>query len=245
MTVPLLLPLLIFIAALLYASVGHGGASAYLAIMALLEIAPDQARPIALALNLVVSALALWRFARVGAFDLRLFASVAVGAVPLAFVGGLVHVPPAVYRPLLGIVLLASAGVLLVQGRALAEDAVTPPPARVAVPVGATLGLLAGLTGTGGGIFLSPVMLFARWAEARTVAGVAAAFIFVNSAAGLAGSALRLGNLPPAMPWLVLAAASGGLLGSSLSAGRWPRAVLVRLLGVVLIVASAKLVFGG
>lgn len=239
---PLLIALLFLLAATLYAAVGHGGASAYLAIMVLLGFAPAEMRGIALLLNLFVSALAFWQFRRTGAFDLRLFALFAVAAVPMAFVGGALAIDATLYRRLLGAVLLLSAAALLLRPR-VGDGGVRAPRAIVAVPVGGALGLIAGMTGTGGGIFLSPLLILTRWGEARTVAGVSAAFIFCNSAAGLLGQGAALAALPAVTPLYVAAVVIGGLIGSRISARHLPRTALIRLLGVVLIVAGAKLVW--
>lgn len=226
--------------AALYSAVGHGGASAYLAIMALAGFAPEDMRPIALVLNLIVSSIGLWRYRSVGAFDLRMFALFAVSSIPMAYVGGLAHLPPETYEKLLGGVLLASAAVFFVRPMVGMRE-VRAPMATMALPVGGALGLLAGLTGTGGGIFLSPLILLMRWAEPRKTAGIAAAFIFVNSAAGLAGKLSVVRDLPDAMPLYAAAVLIGGLVGSYLGAVRLPRSALIRLLGVVLTLAGVKL----
>lgn len=148
------------LAAMLYSSVGHGGASAYLAIMALAGIAPTTMRPTALALNLVVSAIALTNYYRAGHFDRRLFLVVALPAVPLAFVGGMAQLPDELYRPIVGLVLLLAAMQFAWKPyRSMRER----PHLMVLMAAGGALGLLAGLTGTGGGIFLSPLLLLTGW----------------------------------------------------------------------------------
>ena len=237
---PVLFACLLLAAAALYAAVGHGGASAYLALMALAGFAPEQMRPLALVLNLFVSAIAFIQFRRTGAFDLRLFALFAVAAIPMAYLGGSIDLGGTWHRRLLGAVLIASAAALAFRPR-LAETESTPPGPAIALPTGGALGLIAGLTGTGGGIFLSPLLVLMRWAEARTVAGISAAFIFCNSAAGLLGQGAQLGSLPPETPLYVGAVVVGGLLGSGLSATWLPRVALVRLLALVLVIAGAKL----
>ncbi len=238
------LPLLLFLAALLYSSVGHGGASAYLAIMALIGMAPEEMRITALVLNLFVSAIGVWRFSRVGAFNLRLFAIFALASIPMAYIGGRIPMSPDYYRPLVGLVLIASAVLLLWRVQQIANRELHTPQLGLAVPAGGGLGLLAGLTGTGGGIFLSPLILLAGWEEARKTAGIAAAFIFVNSAAGLLGQYHGLAKLPDNIGWLITAVAIGGFIGSSLSASRLPRTALLRLLAIVLVIAGGKLLVG-
>lgn len=231
------------LAAALYSSVGHGGASAYLALMALFGVAPEVMRPTALALNLVVAGFGTLRFVRAGQFNLRLFLSFAVTAIPFAFIGGGIHLDPAIYRPLVGIVLWLAA--LRMFWRPVPTAAREPkvPPLWLTLPAGAGLGLLAGLTGTGGGIFLSPLILVFAWEEPRKTSGVAAAFILANSIAGLAGNFASLQQLPPEMPILVSAAGIGALLGVWLGVSKLPRPWLLRLLGLVLAIAGYKLIF--
>lgn len=235
--------LLMGLAAALYSAVGHGGASAYLAIMALFAVAPEMMRPTALALNLVVSGFAAWRYFRGGQFNSGLFLAFAVTAVPMAFLGGRIELPAEIYRPLVGAVLWLAAIRFLWRPARLAERTVRPPRLVIALPTGAGLGFLAGLTGTGGGIFLSPLILLFRWEAPRRTSGVAAAFIFVNSAAGLAGNVTAFKAIPAAIPWFAAAVAAGALAGTWLGIERLPRPQLLQVLGVVLIIAGAKLIF--
>jgi uncharacterized membrane protein YfcA len=231
----------ITLVAALYASVGHGGASGYLAVMALLGVAPASMKPAALALNILVSSMATVAFFRAGAFSWRLFWPFAVVSIPAAYAGGLVAATVWIYRPLLGLVLLYSAAYSLRRAVSSPVAAATPPALRVALPVGAGLGLLSGLTGVGGGIFLSPLMLLMRWADPKTISAVAAPFILVNSIAGLTGVLSRGATLPASLPLWLAAAALGGGLGSLLGSRRMaPRAILYAL-AVVLAVAGGKL----
>jgi uncharacterized protein len=234
---------LMAIAAALYSSVGHGGASAYLAIMALFSVAPEVMRPTALALNLVVASFAAARFALRGQTNYRLLAAFAVTAVPAAYLGGGIKLPPEYYRPLLGIVLALAAVRLFWQPERLDNREVKPPSLFVALPAGAALGLLAGLSGTGGGIFLSPLIILMGWENARRTAGVSALFILLNSAAGLLGNLASVRQLPPELPWLALAVFLGGLAGTWLGVSRLPRHRLLQMLAVVLAIASYKLLF--
>ena len=235
--------LLMGLAAALYSTVGHGGASAYLAIMALFSVAPETMRPTALALNLIVAGLGAWRYGRAGQVDWRLLAAFVATAAPAAFVGGAIAVPPEVYRPLVGALLWAAAVRLFWQPARLAAREPQPPALAVALPVGAGLGLLAGLTGTGGGIFLSPLIILFGWADARKTSGIAAGFIFLNSAAGLAGNFASVQTLPAELPWLAGAVALGALAGTWLGSARLPKPRLLQGLGVVLLIAGAKLIF--
>ena len=234
---------LMAIAAALYSSVGHGGASAYLAIMALFSVAPDTMRPTALALNIVVATFAAARFALKGQTNWRLLASFAVTAVPAAFFGGGVELAPEIYRPLVAIVLLAAAARLFWQPERLVERPVHSPSLAATLPAGATLGLLAGLTGTGGGIFLSPLIILFGWEDARKTSGIAAAFIVLNSAAGLLGNLASVEHLPAELPILVASVFGGALLGTWLGVSRLPRHRLLQGLAVVLVIAALKLLF--
>lgn len=236
----LLLAAGIFLAALLYSSVGHGGASAYLAAMALAGVAPAVMRPTALVLNLLVAAIAAIQFARAGHFSWRLFWPFALGSVPLAFVGGSIALPAAVYKQILGTVLLFAAARLLVVSRT-GRPARSPMPIWLGVLVGALLGLLSGLTGVGGGIFLSPILMVGRWAEPKPTAAVSAAFIWVNSAAGLAGQLASVTMIPAGVGFWGAAAIAGGLLGSTIASRKLPGMVLRYLLAVVLVVAGVKM----
>lgn len=232
---------LMAIAAALYTSVGHGGASAYLAIMALCGVSAVTMKPTALVLNLIVAGLATVQYLRAGQFNGRLFAAFAVAAIPMAFVGGRIELPEETYRPLLGLALAAAAVRLLIPSQEMAEREPRPPAMWIALPTGALLGLLAGLTGTGGGIFLSPLILLFGWETPRRTSGVAALFILVNSAAGLAGNLSSLRALPAELPWFAAAVVAGALVGTWLGVTRLPRQRLLQALGVVLVVASGKL----
>lgn len=235
--------LLFALGAALYSSVGHGGASAYIAAMALFSIAPETMKPTALALNLLVAGFGAFRYWSRGLTNGRLVLAFALTAMPAAFVGGGIHLPAIYYKPLVGSLLWLAAARLLWQPTFLAERAVQAPALLVTLPAGAVLGLLAGLTGTGGGIFLSPLIILNAWEEPRHTSGVVAAFIFLNSVAGLAGNAASVGHLPHQLPIFLGAVAGGALLGTWLGVERLPRAWLLRALGLVLLVAGAKLLF--
>lgn len=238
-----LLVILFALGAALYSSVGHGGASAYIAAMALFSIAPETMKPTALALNLLVAGFGAWRYWRRGLTNWKLVLAFALTATPAAFIGGGLHLPVIYYKPLVGILLWAAAARLLWQPTWLAQRAVHEPSYLVTLPTGAVLGLLAGLTGTGGGIFLSPLVILNAWEEPRRTSGVVAAFIFLNSVAGLAGNAAAVGHLPPQLPIFLVSVMAGALLGTWLGVERLPRPWLLRMLGIVLLVAGAKLLF--
>ena len=238
-----IIALLMGLAAALYSTVGHGGASAYLAIMALFSVAPDTMRPTALALNLLVAGLASWRYWRAGQTNLKLLLMFAATAVPAAFIGGGIKLPPDVYRLLVGALLWVAAVRLFWHPALLAGREPRPVSMRVALPVGALLGLLAGLTGTGGGIFLSPLIILFGWEDARRTSGVAAGFILLNSIAGLSGNIASLRALPSELPWFAVAVVLGAIVGTWLGAGRLPKPRLLQGLGLVLVIAGAKLIF--
>jgi uncharacterized membrane protein YfcA len=239
----LVLAALVFAAALLYSMVGHAGASGYLAAMALCGVSAAVMKPTALVLNLIVATVASIQFARARCFAWDRFWPFAIGSVPLAFVGGGLVLPGAVYRRLVGLVLLFAAWRLFRHARLSAASAPVPVWLWAALPLGGAIGLLSGLTGVGGGIFLSPLLLLTRWADARTTAGVSAVFILVNSAAGLLGHAASVRLLPAGLPALAGAALAGGLLGSTLGSRRLPNVTLRRLLALVLVVAAVKMIF--
>jgi uncharacterized membrane protein YfcA len=233
---------LFFVAATLYASVGHAGASAYLAAMALVGVSAAVMRPTALVLNLFVATIVVVRFARAGHLPWRQLAPLVIGSIPAAFVGGTIDLPGEVYRPLVAIVLLAGAWRLATARTGDADDG-TGIPFAAGVAAGAAIGMLAGLTGTGGGIFLTPLLVLAAWTGTRDAAGLSGAFILANSVSGLAGLLSNGITLPPELPLWVGAVLAGGLIGSWLGAARFSILGLRRVLAAVLVLAAAKLVF--
>ena len=237
------LPVMIFLAAILYSSVGHAGASGYLAAMALFGVAPMVMKPSALALNILVASIATYRFYRAGSFSWKIFWPFAVASIPLAFVGGALAIPDPLYKKILGGVLWVAAWRLWLRDRAFTQEEVRPLPTVPAIGIGAGMGLLSGLTGVGGGIFLSPLLWFTRWAEPRTIAGVSAAFILVNSIAGMLGLLSKPVEWPFALPIWAVSAVAGGTVGSRLGSRRLGTTALKYLLAVVLIIAGAKLLF--
>ena len=235
----LIIAVFIFAAALLYSSVGHGGASAYLAVMALAGVAPEEMRPAALTLNILVAGIGSWRFLRAGLFDGRLFWPVALASVPLAFLGGTITLPAVLYQPLVGLALLYAAWQFF--SDPVPSTRTARPHTLAVVLAGAAIGLLSGLTGVGGGIFLSPLLILLAWAPVRQTSGIAACFVLVNSIAGLAGARGAGTSLPEGLALWAVAAVCGGLLGTELGSRRLPPPVLRRLLGLVLAIAGAKM----
>lgn len=232
--------LLFFAAALLYSSVGHAGASGYLAVMTFLGLAPAAMRPTALVLNLLVATLGARAFIAAGHFRWSLTWPFLLTSVPMAYLGGRLSLPVDTYRTVVGVVLLLSAVRLVVQLRAL-DVAGHQPPRGLALLVGVALGFLSGLTGVGGGIFLSPLLLLAGWASLRTTAATSVVFIFANSAAGLLGQWDALHQLPDGTWQWAIAVMAGGALGSWLGARRLPSPIIRVVLAGVLVVAGVKL----
>ena len=232
------------VAAFVYASVGHGGASAYLAAMALAGVAPQEMRPIALVLNVVVSAVATFKFYRAGHFRWRLFWPFAAVSIPAAYLGGAITLPGHAYKTIVGVVLVYAAWQLWRSARAGEEmREVRQPSLALAMVIGGVLGLLSGLTGVGGGIFLSPLLLILGWAGTKQTSAVAAPFILVNSVAGLAGAFMAKSTQLPMHVWVLAGAVLvGGWLGAEYGSRRFTNPLIRRMLAVVLAVAGAKMI---
>lgn len=233
--------LAIFIVAVLYSSVGHGGASGYLAVMAFLGVMPEVTRPTALVLNLFVASIATYQFWRAGYFSWRIFWPFAITSIPAAFLGGMIYMPMQIYKAVLGIVLMIAA--LRLAWRFTTDVGAKKPNTWLALAIGAVIGLLSGLVGVGGGIFLTPVLLLANWSDTKTAAGVSALFILVNSISGLAGNYAQVAVLPQTVWFWVGAAVAGGIVGATLGAKRFNSLMLRRVLALVLLFAGVKLIF--
>lgn len=239
----------LFAVAVLYSAVGHAGASGYLAVLALAGLAPDAMKPTALVLNLVVATVGAIQFTRAGHFAWRTLWPFAVASVPAAFLGGAMKLPVASYRALVGAVLLASAVRLFwTAGAAAAEHEASvdrlAPPLWAALPLGAGLGFLSGLTGVGGGIFLSPLLLLLGWASARRTAATSVWFILLNSAAGLLGHLSSVARVPGEVALWAPVVLVGGAFGSTVGSRWLPGPAIRRLLALVLVLAGWKLLQG-
>jgi uncharacterized membrane protein YfcA len=238
------LALLIFAAAILYSSVGHAGASGYLAAMALFGVAPAVMKPTALTLNILVATIATVKFYRAGCLSWRMLLPFAAASIPFAFIGGYVTLPGHWYKTTVGVILLFAAYRLFRAAREAANKTeVKRIPLWAALLSGAAIGLLSGLTGTGGGIFLSPLLLLMGWAEMRQSSGLSAAFILLNSIAGLLGNVSSIGALPSSIFVFAPAAIAGGYIGAEYGSKRVAGAKPRQLLAVVLIIAGLKLIF--
>lgn len=238
---PLLIVAAVFVVAILYSSVGHGGASGYLAVMAFLAVSPAVTRPTALVLNLFVASIGAFQFYRAGHFAWNVFWPFAVTSIPFAFLGGMITLPTSVYKILLGLVLLFAAFRLAWSFSKDVEP--VPPKIWIALICGAAMGLLSGLVGVGGGIFLTPLLLLMNWSETKTAAGVSALFILVNSASGLLGNYKQVSVLPSEVIFWIGAAVIGGVIGSLLGSRKFDSLMLRRVLATVLLFAAVKLIF--
>ena len=225
--------------ALLYSSVGHGGASGYLAAMALVGLAPEEMKPTALLLNVLVSAVGSIRFIRAGYFNFRLFLPFAVSSIPFALFGGMTGTSDDLYKKFLGAALCLAAAMLALprQEVTLKREVNT----GLAIVIGAAIGYVSGLIGIGGGVFLSPLLILFGWATTKETLGISAPFILVNSIAGLAGHLSVLPHLSTSTPWLAGAAFVGGVIGSGLAAKKLVPQAIRLLLVVVLFLAAGKL----
>jgi uncharacterized protein len=237
----ILLFLAIGVIAFLYSSVGHAGASGYIAVMALWGLAPTVIRPTALVLNILVASIGAFQFWKAGHFSWKLFWPFALLSIPAAYLGGYLQLPASILKIVIGLVLLFSA-VRLIFRRADPPE-INPPAPPVALAVGGTIGFLSGLTGTGGGIFLTPTLLFFHWAKIRQAAAVSALFILVNSISGLVGYFSAKHEIPSLGFVLAPAVIVCGALGSYLGSRRFPVRAISLLLATVLIIAGMKLIF--
>lgn len=244
----LVLALIFFAVAILYSSVGHAGASGYLAAMALLGFAPEQMRQTALALNILVGSIGLVRFYRAGLIDYKKVLPFVLTSAPCAFFAAKYPIAEEHYSLLLGMFLIFAALAVFKTAFALnrqeGEHVIRAISLPLAAVVGATIGVLSGLTGTGGAIFLTPVLLLACWAHTREAAGISVAFVFINSLTALAGLRIAGATFPDALPYWLLAVAAGAVIGTQIGIHRLPVRDLRIALGVVLLIAAGKLLLG-
>lgn len=228
--------------AILYSCVGHGGASGYIAVLTLSGLAPLAIKPTALVLNILVSSIAAMHFYKAGHFKWPLFWRFAITSIPCAYIGGYYLLPAYMYKYILVCILWFSA-VQLFSKPALTPSEIRPPPVPFSLMVGALLGLISGLVGVGGGIFLSPLLILAGWAGNKETAAVSALFILANSCAGLMGYMSGNHTIPPDTFNFALAAATGGFIGSYLGSRQLPVLSVQKILSVVLVIAGYKVLF--
>jgi hypothetical protein len=243
-TIEITLTVPILIVAAFYAAVGQAGATGYLAVMGLVGLAPGVMKPSALALNILVAAIGSVRFARAGLLQWRSFYPFAVLGAPFSLIGGAVNIPPSYYNPVVGTVLLVAAAQLIRSARSTVRHDLQAPPTPPFLPAlvaGAVIGFISGTTGTGGGVFLAPLILLFGWVDTRRTAAVSAAYNLLNSAAALLGTWAAVRGLPTELPWWLAAAGLGGLLGSWLGARHLSPAALRYILASLLLVSGAKM----
>ncbi|HSO84936.1 MAG TPA: sulfite exporter TauE/SafE family protein [Draconibacterium sp.] len=233
---------LVFSMAVLYSSVGHGGASGYLALMALFSFPPDFMRPTALVLNIFVSSIAFYSFYRGGHFRLKLLLPFIVTSLPFAFLGGMFSINPKIYKIILGLFLLVAVARIFFKPQNT-DKVIKPINYALAMGIGAVLGFLSGLIGIGGGIILSPIIILLMWADMKQTAAVSAAFILINSVSGLLGQSVNSLSLAPQTIIMLVAAITGGIAGSYIGSTKATSKALVVVLSSVLFFASIKLIF--
>lgn len=233
---------LLFLVAFLYSSVGHGGASGYLALMAIFSFTPDVMKPTALLLNLFVSLTSFIQFYRGKHFDWKIFLPFAIASVPMAFLGGLISIDTFVYKKILGVLLLIPI-IRFLFFNTVAVDKIKKSNPVLSLVMGAGIGLLSGMIGIGGGIILTPVLLLLKWTDMKKAAGISALFIFVNSIAGLAGQLTKGIHFSTDMYAYVVIAFAGGVCGAYFGSLKFNQNILKYLLAVVLMLAAYKLLF--
>ena len=231
----------LLLGAVLYTSVGHAGASIYIAIMTLFNIPSAVIKPTALVMNIFIASLTSWRFIRKGFFDFKVLLPIAIGAIPFAFLGGYINAPSHIYKSIVGIILLISAISLVTNLSNKIDKKLKKPPFILAMIIGALIGFLAGLTGTGGGIFLSPLILFLGWSTTKTTSGITALFILINSSFGLLGNYSSVQNLPDQLPLFIGATLIGALIGTTLGIKFYTANTIKKTLALVLVIAGFKL----
>jgi uncharacterized membrane protein YfcA len=235
---------LFFLVAALYSSIGHAGASGYLAIMALLSFAPVAIKPTSLVLNILVASIATYKFIKAGYFDRKIFLSFIITAFPMAFLGGYLAIGPQYFKLLAGLFLVVSAMLLIVKEYLKAPTAANGTmPLYWGLGLGAVIGLVSGLIGVGGGIFLSPIIIMANWTTVKKASGIAALFILCNSLAGLAGHFSSLNKIDGNIFYWVVAVLLGGFIGSHFGTAKFNNRIITYCLFLVLLTAGLKFIF--
>lgn len=233
---------LFIIIATLYASVGHAGASGYLAAMAWLSFAPDSIKPISLVLNICVASIVSYKFIGSGFFDRKIFIPVAIASLPMAFIGGSMTIDPHYFKLIAGIFLLISASLLLLREYIKSKTEVKPMPFGYGLIMGAAIGLISGLIGVGGGIFLSPIIIMANWTTIKNASGVAALVILCNSITGLAGHLSSLNKIDSNILFYIPAVIAGSFIGSYLGTKFLSNKLIITCLFIVLFSAGLKFI---
>jgi uncharacterized protein len=234
---------LFLVIATLYSSVGHAGASGYLAIMALLSFAPETIKPISLVLNIIVATIATIKFISAGYFDKRIFLALIITAIPMAFLGGYITINPRYFKLAAGVFLVISSILLLIKTYIKTTATIKPMPVYWGLIIGAVIGLVSGLIGVGGGIFLSPIIIMANWTTVKNASGIAAAFILCNSIAGLAGHFAGLNTIDYNIVYWIVAVLIGAIIGSYLGTIKFNNKIIITCLFLVLMTAGLKFIF--
>ena len=238
----IILATLIFIAAILYSSVGHAGASGYLAVMALFVMSPSEMKPTALTLNILVASIAVTKYLKADCFSWSIFWPFALSSIPFAYLGGLILLPSIYYKPIIGAILIYSA-IRFVKDAAKPDYIIKTPLMPIVLISGAGIGFLSGLLGIGGGILLSPLLIVFKWVEVKKASGIAAAFILVNSIAGLLGFiSSRTPQIPEGLLIWAVVAVVGGYIGAEYGSKRFGNPTIKRLLSFVLLISGGKMI---
>ncbi|MBT3321672.1 MAG: sulfite exporter TauE/SafE family protein [Anaerolineae bacterium] len=233
----------IFIIALLYASVGLGGGSGYLAAMGLFDTDPAIMRPVALALNILVTTIGAYKYSRSGFFSWSLFIPFGITSIPFAFFGGRLNLDGDIYKGIVGILLLYAATRLFLSAEKAEEKEISRPPLWASLLTGAIVGFVAGITGVGGAIFLAPLILLMNWASAKETAGISVVFVLVNSLSGLLGYLSHTPKFPPQIIYWGIAVIIGGYIGAEYGSSRLPNLLIRKILAGILFVGGAKMFF--
>ncbi len=234
--------LLIFVVAFLYASVGHGGASGYIAVLALFGVATAQIKSSSLVLNILVSAIAFYHYYKAGYFKWSLFLPFAITSIPFAYLGAGIMLSDGIYKKMLAVCLLLPIARLM-WNKPILEADLRPTNIYLSLSIGAALGLISGMLGIGGGILLSPILLILHWADMKQTAAISSLFILVNSLAGFAALLQKTNPISSSMLPLVALAVLGGIAGAYLGSKKWQFGLLKNILSLVLLIAAAKLFF--
>src|SRR6056300_914984 len=238
-----LIAIALFFGAIIYTSVGHAGASSYIAIMALFGIDAATIKPTALTLNIAVASYSSYSYIKAKLYDLRLALPLIFGAIPTAYLGGMVNLPDEIYKPIVGVILLLSAYMFLFKKATNETQSAACLGASKKVAIGASIGFLAGLTGTGGGIFLSPLVILLGCTSAKSASGTASLFILFNSIFGLIGNAQSIGYLPNTIPLYLVFVLCGAFIGTRLGTKHFDNQKVRKALALVLIIAGLKMIF--